>query len=51
MAFLRVVLLHINDISHSEDYKAGALSHVLRISAHLKQNAETCIKTPSGFEH
>lgn len=51
MAFLRVALLHINDISHGADYKAGVLFHVLWISARLKQNAETCIKTTSGFKH
>lgn len=51
MTFLRAALLHINDISRGADYKAGVLSHVLQISARLKQNAETCIETTSGFKH
>lgn len=35
-------------------YQAGQitkLSHVLRMSARLKQNSETCVKTTSGFKH
>lgn len=51
MTFLRAALLHINDILRGADYKAGVLSHVLQISARLKQNAETCIKATSGFKH